>query len=116
MSAMQHRFWAGFPEKLQAARHRAGYSQNAMEMQLHLGQHVFSKWERGYRHPGWLALRRVCLMLGIDPASLFPELDRWHPTGAALASRIALRDLSSVPDGSRLAEWSPAPVARREDV
>ena len=81
-----------FGEKLRNAREDLDLSQADVAKQIPMNQSNYSKIERGMQEPSMDQLRRICLILNLDPAYLL-SLNRYeHITSQDLT---LLRDIKA---------------------
>lgn len=74
-----------FGEKIRNAREDRDLSQADVAKQIPMNQSNYSKIERGMQEPSMDQLRRICLILKLDPAYLLSLNQYEHMTSQDLA-------------------------------
>lgn len=64
------------PQRLRAARRRAGIRPEKLALEVGRSAHTVSAWERGASTPSAVMLGRIANVLGIAPGDLYAEEDR----------------------------------------
>lgn len=62
-----------FARRLREARLEQGLSQEALARLVDVAWITVSRWERGKSEPSMETLRKVALILGVDPSALLSE-------------------------------------------